>query len=77
MTPYIKFDSDSKRLPVKYSQFKCNGLEQQIVNCYHKISNNSNDCKKNNNKYYYANTSCESTNGKCFVSSDRCNIYFY
>ena len=64
MSSNIVFISNSKRPPVKYSQFKCSGLEQQIVNCYHKISNNdTNDCKKNN-KYYYATTSCESTNGK-------------
>ena len=75
VTSNIEFDRNSKRWPVKYSHFKCNGLEQKVVNCYHKISNNANDCKKNN-KYYYATTSCESTNGKCFVSSDS-NFHFY
>ena len=54
------------KLSVKYSHFKCNGLEQKVVNCYHKISNNANDCKKNNNKYYYATTSCANTTGKWF-----------
>ena len=65
ITSTIGFDSILETWSVKYSQFKCSGLEQKIVNCYHKISNNdTNDCKKNNNKYYYATTSCESTNGK-------------
>ena len=76
MSSNIVFISNSMRSPVKYSQFKCNGLEQQVLNCYHKISDNANECKKNK-KYYYATTSCESTNGKCFVSSDRCNVHFH
>ena len=57
--------SSTRKLSVKYSHFKCNGLEQQVVNCYHKISNNTNDCKKNG-MYYYATTSCESATGKWF-----------
>ena len=61
-----KSKSLSKGLSVRYSHFKCNGLEQQVVNCYHKISSNdAGDCKKNG-MYHYAATSCESTNGKYF-----------
>ena len=62
-----KFKRLQKELPViSYSHFKCNGLEQQVVNCYHKISNkNAADCKKNGT-YYYAATLCESTTGKYF-----------
>ena len=76
MTSNIEFDSNSKGWPVKYSHFKCNGLEQKVVNCYRKISNNNaKDCKKGN-MYYYATTSCENTNGKCFVSLDS-NVNFY
>ena len=63
MTTNVK--SSTEKLSVKYSQFQCNGLEQQVLNCYHKISNNANDCKKGN-MYYYAATSCESTTGKWF-----------
>ena len=62
-----KFKSLSKKLSVRYSHFKCNGLEQQIVNCYHKISNDADDCKnKKNGMYYYAATSCDNNIGKYF-----------
>ena len=60
-----KVQSSKKELLVKYSHFKCNGIEQQLVNCYHKISNDADDCKKNGT-YYYATTSCKSTSGKLF-----------
>ena len=64
MTTNVK--SSTEKLSVKYSQFQCNGLEQQVVNCYHKISINADDCKRKDNKYYYAATSCENTTGKWF-----------
>ena len=64
VTSNIEFDSNLKGWPVKYSHFKCNGLEQKVANCYHKISNkDAEDCKKGN-MYYYAATSCEDTTGK-------------
>ena len=64
MTTNVK--SSTEKLSVKYSQFQCNGLEQQMLNCYHKISNNNaEDCRKDN-MYYYAATSCENTTGKWF-----------
>ena len=60
-----KRKKSSNKLSVGYSHFKCNGLEQQIVNCYHKISNDADDCKlKKDDMYYYAATSCDNNIGK-------------
>ena len=61
-----KSKSSTKEWSVRYSHFKCNGLEQQVVNCYHKISNNNAENCKKDNLYYYAATSCENTTGKWF-----------
>ena len=61
-----KSKSSTKEWSVRYSHFKCNGLEQQVLNCYHKISNNNAENCKKGNMYYYAATSCESTTGKYF-----------
>ena len=60
-----KSKSSTTEWSVRYSQFQCNGLEQQVVNCYHKISIDAENCKKDN-MYYYAATSCENTTGKWF-----------